>query len=58
MSDDDIKKIFWSHNDKDPNGVYADEVNIIDFARKLLAAERQRCIDVIQPHSPTLAALL
>ncbi len=62
MSDDDIKKLFWSHNDKDPNGVYADEVNIMDFGRKVKAAardeERQRIIDIVRQHSPGLAALL
>ncbi len=62
MSDDDIKKIFWGHNDKDPNGVYADEVNIMDFGRRVEAAardeERQRIIDIVRQHSPSLAALL
>ena len=62
MSDDDIKKLFWSHNDKDPKGVYADEVNIMDFGRKVEAAaraeERQRIIDIARQHSPSLAALL
>lgn len=62
MSDDDIKKLFWSHNDKDPNGVYADEVNIMDFGRKVEAAaraeERQRIIDIVRKYSPDLTAFL
>ena len=62
MSDDDIKKLFWTHNDKDPNGVYADEVNIMDFGRKVEAAardeERQRIIDIVRKYSPDLTAFL
>jgi len=30
-----VKNIFFYVNDKDPNGYYADNVNILDFARKL-----------------------
>lgn len=62
ISDDKIQKAFLAHDDKDPKGVYAAEVNIIDFGRKIDAAvraeERQRCIDIIKAHSPDLAALL
>lgn len=32
-----VRQIFLYHNDKDPNGIYADGVNILDFARKLEA---------------------
>lgn len=32
-----VRTIFMYHNDKDPDGIYADGVNILDFARKLEA---------------------
>lgn len=32
-----VRQIYMHHDDKDPSGVYADGVNILDFARKLEA---------------------
>lgn len=32
-----VRQIYMHHDDEDPSGVYADGVNILDFARKLEA---------------------
>lgn len=61
-----VKNIFFYVNDKDPNGYYADNVNILDFARKLEAVlevkhranERARCVEFIRQHDVPLAGLL
>lgn len=61
-----VKNIFFYVNDKDPNGYYADNVNILDFARKLeavlevkhRASERARCVEFIRQHDVPLAELL
>lgn len=61
-----VKNIFFYVNDKDPNGYYADNVNILDFARKLeavlevkhRASERVRCVEFIRQHDVPLAGLL
>jgi hypothetical protein len=61
-----VKQVFFYVDDKDPSGVYADGVNLLDFARKLdavlstrhRAAERERCMAIIRQHDPALADLL
>jgi hypothetical protein len=51
----DIKQVFFSCKFKDPEGLYADEVDIYEFAEKLLAyatpiiakAERDECVKFV-----------
>ena len=35
MSDDEIKKVFFSCEMDDPDSLYADDVDVIEFAKKL-----------------------
>jgi hypothetical protein len=37
LTNEDIKQIFFYCENKDPNGFYANDVDIIEFARKLEA---------------------
>lgn len=61
-----VKQVFFYVDDKDPSGVYADGVNLLDFARKLdavlstrhRAAERERCMAIVRQHDPVLAGLI
>lgn len=61
-----VRTVFFHVNDKDPKGVYADEVNILDFAVKLDAVlsiehrkkEHARCVEIIRQHDVPLADLL
>ena len=61
-----VKQVFFYVDDKDPSGVYADGVNLLDFARKLdavlevkhRASERARCVEFIRQHDVPLAELL
>lgn len=40
LSLDDIKQVFFHCHHKDPDGFYADEVDIIEFGRKMVAFDR------------------
>lgn len=50
-----VKQVFFYVDDKDPNGVYADNVNLLDFAQKLYAVVRReiareehaRCVEIV-----------
>jgi hypothetical protein len=61
-----VKNVFFYVNDKDPKGVYADDVNLLDFAQKLDAVlsiehrkkEHARCVAIIRQHDAKLADLL
>lgn len=61
-----VKQVFFYVDDKDPSGFYADNVNLVDFARKLDAVlsvrhradERARCAGIIRQHDPRLAGLI
>lgn len=61
-----VKRVFFYVDDKDPHAFYADNVNILDFAKKLdavtslqhRAAEKARCVEFIRQHDPKLADLL
>lgn len=55
IDEDFVKQVFFYVDDKDPNGVYADNVNVLDFAHKLYAIVRRevareehaRCVDIV-----------
>lgn len=55
ITDDLVKQVFFYVDDKDPKGVYADNVNLKDFAEKLYAVIRRdiareehgRCVKIV-----------
>ena len=55
ISDEDIKQIFFYCDHRDPNGSYADGVDILEFGKKLSAfvaaqaarEERVKCIEFV-----------
>ena len=52
----DIKQVFFSCGFKDPEGLYADEVEVYEFAERLLAhaapliakKEREACVEFVK----------
>lgn len=61
-----VMQVFFHVDDKDPKGVYANDVNLLDFARKLddvlsiehRKKEHARCVTIIRQHDVPLADLL
>lgn len=55
INEDLVKQVFFYVDDKDPQGVYADNVNLLDYAHKLYAMirrevsreEHQRCVEIV-----------
>lgn len=55
VSNEDIKQIFFYCDHKDPNGSYADGVDIFEFGQKVAAVvaiqaakeEREKCIEFV-----------
>lgn len=55
INEDLVKQVFFYVDDKDPNGVYADNVNLLDFAQKFYALirrevareEHARCVEIV-----------
>ena len=55
IDEDLVKQVFFYVDDKDPNGVYADNVNLLDFAQKFYALirrevareEHARCVEIV-----------
>lgn len=37
ITENDIKQVFFQCHHKDPNGCYADEVDILEFGKKIAA---------------------
>ena len=66
ISDADIKQIFFYCDNKDPNGSFADGVDILEFGKKVAAvaevdgrkAEREKCVNFIAQTNPELAESL
>jgi|DEB19_MinimDraft_3_1074340.scaffolds.fasta_scaffold32582_3 hypothetical protein len=66
MTDDTIKQIFLYVDDKNPKAVYADNVNIIDFARKIIEVakeeikeeEHARCVKIVSHMNREVARAL
>jgi hypothetical protein len=44
LTDVQIKAIFLECNNKDPDGLYADDVDLLEFGRKLETEARQQAI--------------
>ena len=59
IEDGTIKQIFLYVDDKDPKGLYANDVNILDFGRKIDAysrhQERLKLIELVRPISEEAA---
>jgi len=66
LSDETIKQIYFYCDTNDPAAIIADEVDIVQFANKLLAyahphlakAEHERCVQVVQGMNKEVAAAL
>jgi len=66
LSDETIKQIYFYCDNNDPKAVIADEVDIVQFANKLLAyahphlakAEHERCVQIVQGMNKEVAAAL
>lgn len=58
MTDEEIKQVFFYVDDKDPEGLYADDVNILDFGRKIAAFEHKRCMKIASSVNTKVAELL
>jgi len=56
LSEEEIKQIFFYSDEKLPNAIYADEVDIIQFAHKIVAyaipkavlQEHERCVTIVK----------
>ena len=44
LTDNTIKALFLECNNKNPDGLYADDVDLLEFARKVEAASTQEAI--------------
>lgn len=66
ISDDTIKQVFLYVDDQDSEAVYADNVNIIDFARKIIdvakaeirSEEHARCVEIVSHMNREVAKAL
>jgi hypothetical protein len=66
LSDDQIKQIFFYVKNEDPNGMYADEVDILEYARKIEAyvrieamrEERIECVRLVKSLNHEVAKAL
>jgi hypothetical protein len=66
MTDEDIRQIFLYCENKDPEGLYADEVDVLEFGKKIAAvasvqarrAEREFCVDFVNTLNKEVAKVL
>lgn len=66
LSEEEIKQIFFYCDNKDPNGFYANDVDIIEFANKVAAVaiidgarkERQHCVEFVRTLNVEVAKAL
>lgn len=66
LDEDTVKQIFFYCDNKDPNGMYADEVDLLEFANKLEAylttqiqkAEHARCVEIVASVNAPVARML
>jgi hypothetical protein len=66
LSEETIKQIFFYCDEKLPNAIYADEVDIIQFAYKIAAyvaptvamKEHQRCVKIVSDMNAEVAKAL
>ena len=66
LSEEAIKQIFFYSNEDLPNGIYADEVDIIQFANNIAEfvtpiiamKEHQRCVQIVSEMNQEVANAL
>jgi hypothetical protein len=66
LSNEDIKQIFFYCDNKDPEGSYADNVDIYEFGKKVSAVaavmaareERKKCIEFVASLNAEVAKAL
>ena len=66
LSDEQIRQIFFYVESKDPNGMYADEVDILEYAKKIEAyvrveamrEERSACVKFVKSLNHEVAKAL
>lgn len=66
MTKEDIRAVFFECEMKDPEGLYADEVDIYELADKLIQviayraarAERAECIKIVNSLNPLIGQAL
>ena len=66
LGEETIKQIFFYCDEKLPDSLYADEVDIIQFANKITAyvapifamKEHQRCVQIVKEMNPEVAKAL
>jgi hypothetical protein len=55
LSKEEVKQIFFYVTSEDPNGIYANEVDVLEYAQKIEAvvsimarkAEHERCVKIV-----------
>lgn len=66
LNKDDAKRIYMACDMKDPNGLYADEVEIYELVDKIVQtvyyraakAERDVCVEIVRAFNPRVADAL
>lgn len=66
MNDELIKQVFFYCENRDPNGCYADEVDVLEFGRKLTEVmrpiisreEHERCVGIVRDLNREVGAAL
>jgi len=66
LSDDTIKQIYFQSNKKIPDAVFADEVDIVQFANNVAAyvahtiamQEHERCVEIVEQLNREVAKAL
>lgn len=66
LNEELVKQIFFYSDDKRPDAIIADEVDIVQFAEKLEAylrpriafEEHQRCVGIVREMNPAVADAL
>jgi hypothetical protein len=66
LSKDDAKRIYMACAMEDPDGLYADDVEIYELVDKIVQtvyyraakAERDVCVEVVRSYNPMVAAAL
>lgn len=66
ITEDLVKQVFFYVDDKDPDGFYADNVNLLDFAhkfyvmvrREVAREEHSRCVEIVSHMNREVASKL
>jgi hypothetical protein len=66
LSEETIKQIYFYCDEKRPDAIYADDLDIVQFANKIAAfvepiiaaKEHQRCVKIVNDMNPQVASAL